>query len=111
MDAVYIQTLILSTVKSSQRNTNQKAGETPESVRKGQRSHREKGREQEDRADGGGEWFKPAVGLLRFLRKFWEVPENDLQIILESIRYYLREPWGSKNRIYLCDAPSRGRYL
>ena len=55
MDAVYIQALILSTVKSSQRNTNQKAGETPESVRKGQRSHREKGREQEDRADGGGE--------------------------------------------------------
>lgn len=36
--------LMLSTVKSSQRNTNQKAGETPESVRKGQRSHRKKRR-------------------------------------------------------------------
>lgn len=44
IDAVYIQALLLSTVKRSQRNTNQKAGETPESMRKGQKSHRKEER-------------------------------------------------------------------
>lgn len=56
--------------------------------------------EQEERTDGEGEWFKSATGLLRFLRKFWKVSEKNLQTILENIRYYLREPWGSRNRIY-----------
>lgn len=39
MDAVHIQALMLSTIKRSQRNTNQKAGKPPESMRRGQRSH------------------------------------------------------------------------
>lgn len=46
-----------------------------------------------------GEWLRPAMGLLRSLREFWEVSKNNLQIILDNIRHYPREQWCSRNRI------------
>lgn len=85
----YIQTWELSTERNPQRNIDQKAGEPPGSLT-GEKSQEKKEKE-EERADGGGEWFKPVAGLLKLLRKFGKVSENNLQIILENIRYYLRE--------------------
>lgn len=97
MDAAYIQALRLNSVKSSQRNTKQKAGAFPTAWEK------DRGLTGEKRRGRGGEfggWFKPATSLLGSLRKIWKLCKNNFQIILEIIRYYVRELWGSRNRIW-----------
>lgn len=97
MDAAYIQALRLNSVKSSQRNMKQKAGASPTAWEK------DRGLTGEKRRGRGGEFrgrFKPATSLLGSLRKIWKLCKNNLQIILEIIRYYVRELWGSRNRIW-----------
>lgn len=100
MDAAYIQALRLSSIKELPKEYKTESWRTSRICeRRTEESQEGREGEEEERADGAREWFKPATGLLRSLRKFWKLSENNLQILQENIGYYLREPWGSRNRV------------
>lgn len=75
---MYIQALLLSTVKRSQRNTNEKAGETLKSTKEGQKNHRKEERGERTEQMEENDLNLPCNRSLEVLEKVWEVSENNL---------------------------------